>query len=151
MQETESTAPETESQTEAQTDHAGSSDGENQAKASRKSDIYRRDADRNDGKPYIRNRCIPEKTADSKTGESDTEETTGEEEQEESDENLEELLVKDQDRKCPEKRTFLSTKDHHSRNRDLSGGVSAGCLEVRYRQTAKPCRLLCRIRKRTKN
>lgn len=110
VQETESTAPETESQTEAQTDHADSSDGENQAKATESQTSTGEMQTETTESHTSETDASQKKTADSKTGESDTEETTREEEQEESDENLEELLVKDQAGNALKKEPFYLPK-----------------------------------------
>ena len=110
VQETESTAPETESQTEAQTDHADSSDGENQAKATESQTSTGEMQTETTESHTSETDASQKKTVDSKTGESDTEETTREEEQEESDENLEELLVKDQAGNALKKEPFYLPK-----------------------------------------
>ena len=110
VQETESTAPETESQTEAQTDHADSSDGENQAKATESQTSTGEMQTETTESHTSETDASQKNTADSKAGESDTEETTREEEQEESDENLEDLLVKDQAGNALKKEPFYLPK-----------------------------------------
>ncbi|MDY3343070.1 MAG: hypothetical protein SOX45_10305, partial [Lachnospiraceae bacterium] len=125
VQETESTAPETESQTEAQTDHADSSDGENQAKATESQTSTGEMQTETTESHTSETDASQKKTADSKTGESDTEETTREEEQEESDENLEELLVKDQAGNALKKEPFHLPKT-------LTAGTET--YPVEYRQ-----------------
>ena len=125
VQETESTAPETESQTEAQTDHAGSSDGESQAEATESQTSTGETQTGTAESHTSETDAAQEKAADSKTGESDTEETTREEEQEESDENLEELLVKDQAGNALKKEPFHLPKT-------LTAGTET--YPVEYRQ-----------------
>ena len=125
VQETESTAPETESQTEAQTDHAGSSDGESQAEATESQTSTGETQTGTAESHTSETDAAQEKAADSKTGESDTEETTREEEQEESDENLEELLVKDQAGNALKKEPFHLPKN-------LTAGTET--YPVEYRQ-----------------